>query len=82
MKTIKKYKHLLESGEVVYIKGTYQKRWGDNDEYQLRLNDVRQLASIGKELTESITLKFAIEQISDTLIENISQLCTANKGPA
>ncbi len=74
-----KFKHLLEPGEVVYIKGAYQKRWNSED-YQIKLHDVRQLQSIGEELTESITLRLPLNEITDELIEKIHTLCDQHQG--
>ena len=74
-----KFKHLLQQGAVLYLTGTYQKRW-NSEEYQLKLQDVKQLDSIGGDLTESITLKLPIEKISETLIDEIEMLCKERKG--
>ncbi len=76
-----KFKHLLEVGEVVYIKGMYQKKWNAEDEYQLRIHEVRQLETVGKELTDSITLKIKVHEISEQLIDEIETLCESYKGP-
>jgi len=74
-----KFKHLLEVGEVLYIEGFLQKRY-NSEEYQLKLQKVNQLASIGEKLTQSITLKLPIDRLSDELVESIDQLCKNHKG--
>ncbi len=70
---------LLQPGEVLYIKGKYQKRW-NSDEYQLKLLEVRQLDSVGKELTKSITLKMDIAHLDAQLINSLEKLCKTYKG--
>ena len=70
---------LLQPGEVLYIKGKYQKRW-NSDEYQLKLLEVRQLDSVGKELTKSITLKMDIAHLDAKLINGLEKLCKTYKG--
>ncbi|MEM9820229.1 MAG: DNA polymerase III subunit alpha [Bacteroidota bacterium] len=74
-----KFKHLLEVGEVLYIEALYQKRY-NSEEYQLKLQKVNQLATIGERLTQSITLKLPIDQLSNELVDNIDQLCKNHKG--
>lgn len=74
-----KFKHLFEAGAVLYIKGMMQKRW-NSEEFQLKIKEVRQLDSIGSEMTESITLKLQIDRISKELIDDIDTLCTTHKG--
>ena len=74
-----KFKHLLETGAVLYLKGKFQKRW-NSEEFQLKLLEIRQLDSVGSDLTESITLKLAIEQITSEMIDDIDMLCQQHKG--
>ncbi len=75
----KKFKHLFEPGEVLYITGTYKQRF-NSEEYQLKIKEVKQLASIGNNLTESILLKFPIEKVSEDFIDDIDRLCKKYKG--
>ena len=74
-----KFKHLLETGAVLYIIGSFQKRW-NSEEYQLKIKEVRQLDSIGSDLTESITLKIPLERISNDMIDHIDRLCKQKRG--
>ncbi len=74
-----KFKHLLETGAVLYIIGSFQKRW-NSEEFQLKIKEVRQLDSIGGDLTESITLKLPLERISSEMIDEIDRLCKLRKG--
>ncbi len=74
-----KFKGHFEAGQVLFIEGIYQKRW-NSDEYQLKVKDVKLLETIGKELTESVTLKLPIETLDKTLINELDALCKLNKG--
>ncbi|MFT5165388.1 MAG: DNA polymerase-3 subunit alpha [Saprospiraceae bacterium] len=74
-----KFKHLLEPGAVLYIKGNMQKRW-NSEEFQLSLKEVRQLDSIGKEMTNSITIRLPLERITKELIDDVDNLCKTHKG--
>ncbi len=74
-----KYKDLLRQGEVVYVKGQYKQRWG-RDEFSFMVNEVRQMATVGQELTRDITIKIPIDSVTDEMIFNINQLCKTHKG--
>ena len=74
-----KFKHLMNEGEVLFLEGKFQPRW-NSDELQLKLTTVRQMAAIGMEMTESITLKLPIDILTKDLIARIDRLCNENKG--
>ncbi len=74
-----KFKHLLEVGQVVHLTGMYQQRW-NSEEFQLKLTEVRQLESIGQEMTDSVTLKIDIDAVNDAFIKSIHDICDAHKG--
>ncbi len=76
-----KFKHLLENGAPIFITAVYQKRWNRDDDYQLKISEIRQLDTIGMDMTECITLKLFLDSISEPLIDEIDTLCAARKGP-
>ncbi len=73
-----KFKHLLEEGKALYVKGKYQRGW--RDELEFKLQDVKLLEGIAQSLTESITLKISINRLQPELIDTIDQLCSSRKG--
>ncbi len=73
------FSNILQQGNVVFIKGQYQKRY-NSDEYQLKILEVKMLEDIAADMTESITLKLPIDLLSDSLIDEIDLLCKNNKG--
>ena len=74
-----KFKHLLEPGMALYIKGKFQKRW-NSEELEFKPVEIKLLEGIAENMTESITLKFPIERINDAMINQIDQLCQEHKG--
>lgn len=74
-----KFKHLLEPGMALHIKGKFQKRW-NSEELEFKPVEIRLLEGIAENLTESITLKFPLERINDAMINQIDQLCHTHKG--
>lgn len=74
-----KFKHLLEPGMALHIKGKFQKRW-NSEELEFKPVEIKLLEGIAENMTESITLKFPIERINDAMINQIDQLCHTHKG--
>lgn len=74
-----KFKHLLEPGMALFIKGKFQKRW-NSEELEFKPVEIKLLEGIAENMTESITLKFPIERINDAMINQIDQLCQEHKG--
>jgi DNA polymerase-3 subunit alpha len=74
-----KYKFLLDEGKAVFIKGQHQQRW-NSDEMQFKVSEVRLLAAIGEEMTQSITLKMPLENLTNELLEQLDGLCLKHPG--
>ena len=75
----KKYKELFEVGTALFIEGFYQLSWKGQD-YEFRITSARMLASIGEELTKSITVKISIQQLDQFLLESLDRICDQHKG--
>ena len=76
-----KFKHLLEEGMIIFLKGKFQKGWRNEEEMELKVLDIRLLEGIGRELAEAITLKLHVERLSATLIDELDELCKQYRGP-
>ncbi|MBL7818790.1 MAG: DNA polymerase III subunit alpha [Saprospiraceae bacterium] len=74
-----RFSPILQAGVSVLIDGEMKQKW-NSDEYELKIKDVKQLASLGNSLTESITLMIPIEGITEGLIKELEQLCQKYKG--
>ncbi len=74
-----KFKSLLEVGEVLYIDGSYQKSWR-GEHYELKIKDIRQLESIGQELTESITINIGVHQLTEEFIAKFNTVIDNHLG--
>jgi DNA polymerase-3 subunit alpha len=56
-KEYQQFKHLLEEGKTLFVKGGFQESWR-NQELEFRVHEIDLLEGIGRELTESITVRF------------------------
>ncbi len=74
-----KFKHLLEMGKAIFMKIGWQKSWRD-DGLELKVKEVRLLESVGKEMTESITLKLFLDALTAEMIEKLDSLCEQKRG--
>ncbi|MCI5083449.1 MAG: DNA polymerase III subunit alpha, partial [Saprospiraceae bacterium] len=74
-----KFKHLLEMGKAIFMKIGWQKSWRD-DGLELKVKEVRLLESVGKEMTESITLKLFLDSLTAEIIEKLDALCEQKRG--
>lgn len=75
----KKYKDLFTPGEALFIEGFYQTS-NFSQNFEFRLSNARLLASIGDELTKSITLKLSIDQLNPDLLNHLDLVIGRHKG--
>lgn len=75
----KKYRELFTVGESLFIEGFYQLSW-NGQQHEFRVTSARLLASIGEELTKSITVKIAVDQLDQFLLESLDKICGEHKG--
>lgn len=75
-----KFKHLLEDGKALFIKGAFQKGW-NSEELEFKPKEVKLLEGIGADLTQSITLKLPLERLDMELIDRLDAACQRHKGP-
>ena len=74
-----KFKHLMEVGSVVFMKGSYEKGFS-GEEYFLRVKELKQLEGVTDDFVRSITIKLPIELIEPEMIDSIETLCTERPG--
>lgn len=75
-----RFKHLLEPGKALFIKGVFQKAWNSED-LEFKPKEIKLLEGVGASLTKSITLKLQLERLDDTLMDQLDAACKRFKGP-
>ncbi len=73
------FKHLLEEGKVLFVKGRFQSRW-QGGELEFKVQEIKLLEGIGRELTESLTIHIPLERMTREILEGVDQLCNTHKG--
>ncbi|MCB0607241.1 MAG: DNA polymerase III subunit alpha [Lewinellaceae bacterium] len=74
-----KFKHLLEEGKALFLKGNFQKGWR-GDEMEFKVKEIKLLEGVAESLTESITLKLHLDMVTADMIERIDELCRQFSG--
>ncbi len=75
-----KFKGFFEPGNCVFITGTYEARWGKEDEFQLRIKEVTLLENAAKAQASNITLKLPVEQITEDMLNRLEKIFKQHKG--
>jgi len=74
-----KFKHLLEEGKALFVKGRYQKTWR-GDDLEFKVQEINLLESVAGNLTESITLRLPLETLTSDMVAQLDQICSSHKG--
>jgi DNA polymerase-3 subunit alpha len=74
-----RFKHLLEEGKALFLKCGWQKSWRD-DGLEIKIKEMRLLEGIGEEMTQGITVKVSIDNLSMDFINQLDEACKAHKG--
>lgn len=75
-----RFKHLLVEGTAVLIKGTFQKRFRDSDQFEFKISSVMLLSEALERLTQKITIRIDAYLISEELITRLKKMSNAYKG--
>lgn len=75
-----KFRHLLSENIAIYMRGKFQRNWRNDAESEFKPTEVMLLESVGEKLTESITLKLPVQQLTQELIDGLDLLFQTHKG--
>lgn len=74
-----KWKHLFEEGQILYLTGNYKLRYKSEDRYDLRIQEVKLLESMGTQAKE-IEMVVPLQAINDDFIAKMEAICKKNPG--
>ncbi|MBP7184435.1 MAG: DNA polymerase III subunit alpha [Saprospiraceae bacterium] len=75
-----KYKSWFEPGQCLCIQGNLMKRRYEEDHFELKITDVRLLATAKDEFFESIFLRVHLAQVNKMFIHDLNELFNQHKG--
>lgn len=77
-----KFKHLLNVGQMLYIKGANKLRYGSTDQYEFRVNSIMLLAEAREKLLNQVTFFLKSEQLANGFVNEFKQMLESHKGNA
>ncbi len=66
-----KFKHLLEEGRMLFIRGRYQTRYNSQDQFELKITNIQLLQEVCNKLTKYVTLRLPLEGVTDRAIDDL-----------
>ncbi|MCB0395168.1 MAG: DNA polymerase III subunit alpha [Flavobacteriales bacterium] len=76
-----KFKHFLETGTFVFIKGKVQPRFRNSDSMEFSVTDIQLLSEVREKLAKTIEFNLTLGDISDEWVEKFTQLVDKHPGP-
>ena len=77
-----KYRHLITSGQILYLKGTNKLRFNSTDQYEFKVNSVMLLAEVREKLLTQVTFTIRSEQLANGFVNEFKSLLESHKGSA
>jgi DNA polymerase-3 subunit alpha len=75
-----KYKHFLDQGSFLYIKGKVQERWKQENNLEVKIIKMELLPDLREKLVKQVTLHLSVSQLSEALTEEFIGLIHNNPG--
>lgn len=75
-----RFKHMLVEGTAVLIKGTFQRRFRDSDQFEFKISSMMLLAEALEKLTKKISIKMDAYLLSEGIIDKLKKIALENPG--
>jgi len=76
-----KFKHYLESGMILFVKGMIKERkWGNEGELEFKVSSIELLSELREKATDCITLKLELKNLNEQLVNDLGTLIKGHKG--
>ncbi|MBI2966243.1 MAG: DNA polymerase III subunit alpha [Bacteroidetes bacterium] len=75
-----KYKHLLEKGGLVLVKGRIQPRFNNENMLEFRVLTIKLLADAREQMARSLLIRVPLERINDTFIKSLMGVLSTSSG--
>lgn len=77
-----KYKHLISSGQILYVKGANKLRFNSTDQYEFRVSSMMLLAEAREKLLNQVTFYLKSEQLVNGFVTDFKRMLESHKGNA
>ncbi len=75
-----KFKHFLEPGEIIFIKGRYQAQKYDENKLEFKVFSIDHLENVKDKEAQKVIMNFPLASISEDFVNNVEDLCINNPG--
>lgn len=75
-----RFKHLLSEGTAVLIKGTFQRRFRDSEQFEFKIASMMLLSEALERLTQKITVRVDAYLMTEDMIKKLKSYRDKNKG--
>lgn len=75
-----RFKHLLSEGTAVLIKGTFQRRYRDSEQFEFKIASMMLLSEALERLTQKITVRVDAYLMTEDMIKKLKSYRDKNKG--
>ncbi len=76
-----KYKHFMEAGAILFVKGRIQNRaWGNKEELEFKISSIELLSELREKAAKSITLRVDLRDVDERLINELGAIIKGSKG--
>ena len=75
-----KMRHFLKPKEFLFINGKVELRYRSEDNWEFKVHNIQLLSDVRNKLGKSITMQVALEDVSESFIEEIMNLINSNIG--
>ena len=75
-----KFKHLLNEGQLIYLKAKVQARYNDEEQLELKILNICMLSEVMDKYANTMTLVMPLQNINDEIICKLNSFLIKNKG--
>lgn len=75
-----RFKHLLEDGKALFLKGSFKKDWSGED-LSFKPTEIKLLEGVAAAMTQSLTVRMPLDRITAEFIDEFEQACSQHAGP-
>lgn len=77
-----KYRHLISTGQMLYIKGMMKPRFNSDDQFEFKVNQMMLLADVREKMLNSVQFTLKSAKLTQPFVQDFYKLLDENKGSA
>ncbi len=74
------FKNFLQDGYFIYIRAKVRERWGQPDNFELKVSQMYLLDTVKDKFIKSLTIQFKVDDLSEVVVDELEALMKDNPG--